>query len=142
MIEVDHATYVETGIDSQRHEVGTVTVDFAISCGDLRTHRLVAWEEVDANDFRHWQEGDWNDWDVPWDMAVRGNFWAVWAQLERQVQLAQEHLEAGLWGFYEVASADDLAAQAGGQVTGSRSPGFESVENDDVSRDDGEDDLS
>jgi hypothetical protein len=65
-MQVIDATYERTGIDSQQHEVGTVTVTF-------RNHRQSEFYDVDARDFQRWAVSRYDPTEVPYDMQVAFN---------------------------------------------------------------------
>jgi hypothetical protein len=65
-MQVIDAKYERTGIDSQQHEVGTVTVMF-------RNHRQSKFYDVDARDFQRWAVSGYGPTEVPYDMQVAFN---------------------------------------------------------------------
>jgi hypothetical protein len=65
-MRVIDAKYERTGIDSQQHEVGTVTVMF-------RNHRQSKFYDVDARDFQRWAVSGYGPTEVPYDMQVAFN---------------------------------------------------------------------
>jgi hypothetical protein len=62
-MQVIDAKHERTGIDSQRHEIGTVTVTF-------RNYRQSTFYEVDGRDFQLWATGGYDPTEVPYDMQA------------------------------------------------------------------------
>jgi hypothetical protein len=60
-MQVIDAKYERTGIASQRHEIGTVTVTF-------RNYRQSTFYEVDGREFQLWATGGYDPTEVPYDM--------------------------------------------------------------------------
>jgi len=128
MIRIADATYLETGQDSDRHKIGTVTVEFS-------NGKSVAFEDVQKSHFEEWQESGYSQHSVPWEIEFEQNFFGILHKFREQEIEARDAEEAEEMDLELGAEEDGVEGIRRddflGQVTGFPSPGFEPQDRED-----------
>jgi hypothetical protein len=112
-MRVQQATYTPTGKDSDRHEIGSVTVHFSNA-------RAVEFDDVRRDEFEAWSAAGYAVDRVPYDMA---------AEFHQHVKDDEEDENEGILEDDEEDEESHIREDDHlGQVTGIPSPGFEPEE--------------